>query len=185
MNGQFLLFGSRGGRDVRPKVDVGAGVTITAMRQRRYLIVFPAAISIGLTSCTSPSEPDWEFVQPQADAFIEAAATSANSLGAGTWRAAQSEETPSDGVTLDYPSEVRIEGIRAVCFGSGEANFGAMVRAESSWTAIDPVALTCDGEPRTVSLDAPLKGINAIRLNGRGEDNAAVLIAAAVEGSPE
>ena len=55
----------------------------------------------------------------------------------------------------------------------------------SSWTAIEPVVLTCDGEPRTVSLDAPFERVNAISLNGRGEDNAAVLIATAVEGFTE
>jgi len=71
------------------------------------------------------------------------------------------------------------------CFGGGEASFGAMVRAESSWSAIDPVALTCDGEPRTVSLDAPFEHINAIRLNGRGEDNTGVLIAAALTGATQ
>ena len=155
------------------------------MRRCRPLLVFPATLCIGLAACSSPAEPDWGAVQAQADAFIEAASTSEDSLGAGTWRAAPSEEVPSDGVTLDYPSAVRVEGIRAVCFGSGEANFGAMVLTESSWTAIDPVVLTCDGESRTVSLDAPFERINAISLNGRGEDNAAVLLAAAVEGSTE
>ena len=154
------------------------------MRRRRYLLVIPATLSIGLASCTPPAEPDWNAAQVEADDFIETARTSGDFLGAGTLRATQDGEVPLDGegITLDYPSEVRIEGISVACFGGGEASFGAMVRAESSWSAIDPVALTCDGEPRTVSLDAPFEHINAIRLNGRGEDNTGVLIAAAVSG---
>jgi len=154
------------------------------MRRCRNLLVIPATISIGLVSCTSPPEPDWVAAQAQADAFIETARTSGDFLGAGTLRATQDSEVPLDGegITLDYPSEVRVDGIRAVCFGGGEATFGLLVRAESSWAGIDPLALTCDGEPRTVSLDAPFEHISAIRLNGRVEDTAGALIAAALTG---
>lgn len=157
------------------------------MRQRRYLLVIPATLSVGLASCTSPPEPDWEAAQAQAAAFIETAGTSGDFLGAGTLRATQDGEVPLDGegITLDYPSEVRVDGFRAVCFGGGEATFGLLVRAESSWSGIDPLVLTCDGEPRAVSLDAPFEHINAIRLNGRVEDSAGVLIAAAVTGAAE
>ena len=154
------------------------------MRRRRYLLVIPATLSVGLASCTSPPAPDWEGAQAQADAFIETAGTSEDFLGAGTLRATQDGEVPLDGegITLDYPSEVRVDGFRAVCFGGGEATFGLLVRAESSWSGIDPLVLTCDGEPRTVSLDTPFEHINAIRLNGRVEDTAGALIAAALTG---
>ncbi|MCC3282886.1 hypothetical protein [Arthrobacter caoxuetaonis] len=155
------------------------------MHRRRYLLVIPATLSIGLASCTSPAEPDWDTAQAQADAFIETAATSESSLGAGTWRATQSEEVPFDGVTLSYPAEARIEGISVACFGGGEASFGAMVRAESSWSGIDPFTLTCDSQPRTVPLAAPLEQINAIRLSGGVEDSAGAVIAAAVTGTTE
>ena len=155
------------------------------MRRRRYLLVIPATLSVGLASCTSPPEPDWVAAQAQTDAFIETARTSGDFLGAGTLRATQDSEVPRGGeaITLDYPSEVRVDGIRAVCFGSGEATFGLLVRAESSWEVIGPPALTCDGEPRTVPLDEPLERINALRLNGQIQDDAGAVIAAAVTGS--
>lgn len=90
-----------------------------------------------------------------------------------------------EGITLDYPSQVRVDSIRAVCFGGGEASFGAAVRTDSAWSAIDPVTLICDGEPHTVPLAAPLEHINAIRLNGRVEDGAGALIAAALTGATQ
>lgn len=154
------------------------------MRRRRYLLVLPIVLSTGLASCSSPAEPDWNATQAQADAFHEAARTSGNFLGGGTLRAMQHDAVLMDdeGITLDYPSEARIEGISVACFGGGEASFGVTVRAESSWTGMDFMTLACDGEPRTVPLDEPFERINAVRFNGQIQDGAGAVIAAALTG---
>ena len=116
---------------------------------------------------------------------METEAASADSLGAGTWRAMRHDAVLMDdeGITLDYPSEARIEGISVACFGGGEASFGTTVRAGSSWTGLDFMTLACDGEPRTAPLDEPLERINAIRLNGHIQDGSGAVIAAAVTGT--
>ncbi|MEB7505422.1 hypothetical protein [Arthrobacter koreensis] len=157
--------------------------------RRRYLLVLPATLSIGLVSCTASPEPDWEAAQAQADAFTTAASAGAGYLGGG-WRAEQNEEVHGElheeqGVTLDYASEVRIDGISVACFGDGEAGFGVMVRTESLWTGLDPITLACNSEPHTVPLAAPLERINGIRLNGFFEGGPGAVITAAVTGASE
>lgn len=154
--------------------------------RRRYLLVLPATLSIGLVSCTASPEPDWEAGQAQADAFTTAASAGAGYLGGGSWRAVQNEEMPrSKAVTLDYPAEVRIDAISVACFGGGDASFGVMVRAESLWTGLDPITLACNSEPQTVPLTAPLERINEIRLNGGIEEGPGAVITAAVTGASE
>ncbi|KFF60038.1 hypothetical protein JF66_07075 [Cryobacterium sp. MLB-32] len=89
-------------------------------------------------------------------------------------------------MTLTYPSEVRIDGISVVCFGAGEALFGATVRSGSSWIgSVDSITLTCDGEVHTVPLSVPLERINAIILNGTVEKGAGAVIAAVITGAAE
>ena len=154
------------------------------MCHRLYPLAIAAAITIGISSCAAPSEPDWEAAQSEADSFTEAASAGGSFLGSGILRATQNAEAPFDGrgVTLTYPSEVRIDSISAACFGGGEVSFGVTVRTDSTWTGVAPIALTCDSEARTVPLAAPLDRINAISLNGGVEKGAGALIAAVVTG---
>lgn len=155
------------------------------MRRRRYLLVLPIVLSTGLASCSSPPDSEWEAAQAEADTFLEAASTSENFLGGGTLRALEHDAVRMDdeGITLDYPSEARIDGISVACFGGGEASFGSTVRAGSAWTGLDFMTLACDGEPRTAPLNEPLERVNALRLNGQIQDGAGAVIAAAITGT--
>ena len=159
--------------------------TVTAMRRHRSLLLIPAALAlaVSLSSCASSPEADWEAAQSQANGLIKASLTSKSFLGAGSFRAGPNSEAQLDepGVTLAYP-EVRIDGISAACFGDGEVHFGVTVRTGSSWTGIDPITLTCDREVHTVPLSAPLKRINAIRLNGGIEKGGGAVVAAVISG---
>lgn len=155
------------------------------MRRRRYLLVLPVVLSTALASCSSPPEPALQAAQAQADAFVESEAASANFLGAGSFLALQHDAVPlpDEGITLDYESDARIEGVNVACFGGGEASFGASVRTGSSWTGLDVMTLACDGEPRTAPLNEPLERVNALRLNGQIQDGAGAVIAAAIMGT--
>ena len=155
------------------------------MRRHRSLLLIPVALAlvVSLSSCASSPEPDWEAAQSQSNALVRASSTSASFLGAGSFHAGPNAGVQLDerGVTLAYP-EVRIDGISAACFGDGEVHFGVTVRTGSSWTGIDPITLTCDSEVHTVPLSAPLKRINAIRLNGGIEKGGGAVVAAVISG---
>lgn len=161
--------------------------TLTAMRHRRSVLVISVALSVCLSSCASPPEPDWQAAYSQATAFTEAASTSASFLGAGSLLAVPNSEVRLDdpGVTLAYPSEVRVDDISVACFGDGEAQFGVTVRTASSWTSMDSITLNCDSEVHTVPFSAPFERVNAISLNGIVEEGAGAVIAAVITGVVE
>ena len=157
--------------------------TVTAMRRHRSLLLIPVALALVVSLSSCASSPDWEAAQSQANALVRASSTSASFLGAGSFHAGPNAGVQLDerGVTLAYP-EVRIDGISAACFGDGEVHFGVTVRTGSSWTGIDPITLTCDSEVHTVPLSAPLKRINAIRLNGGIEKGGGAVVTAVITG---
>ena len=161
--------------------------TLTAMRQHRTLLVLPVVLAVTLSACASPPEPDWEAAQSEADSFTEASSMSASFLGSGSLHVMQ--DSPAvfgeGGVTLSYRSAVRVDEISVACFGDGEARFGVIVRAGSSWTGSDSITLACDSEVHTLPLATPLEGINAISLNGTVEKGAGAVIAAVITGTAE
>lgn len=161
--------------------------TLIAMRRHGFLLFVPVALAVSLTSCASSPEPDWEAAHSQANAFTEASSTSASFLGGGSLHAVPTADMALDepAVTLAYPSEVRINEINVACFGDGEANFGVVARAGSSWTGIDAITLTCDSEVHTVPLSASLERINAISLKGTTKMGTGAVIAAVIMGVAE
>ena len=161
--------------------------TLIALRQHRSLLVFPVVLAVTLSGCASSPEPDWEAAQSQADSFTEASSTSASFLGAGSLHAMQDPPAAfgEGGVTLSYPSAVRVDEISVACFGDGEARFGVSVRVGSSWTGSDSITLACGSEVHTLPLSAPLEAINAISLNGTVEKRAGAVIAAVITGTAE
>lgn len=115
---------------------------------------------------------------------MDAAEGAEGFLGAGSLRLSPEDPPPSDdeGVTLDYPSGVTIEGLRVVCFGAGVTNFSFATRTGASWAGSESIEVECDGTERAVELRGPIEGVNAVRLNGALMDGLGAIVAASVSG---
>lgn len=156
------------------------------MSRRALSVVVSVLIAVGVSSCASAPEPEWDLGEAGAGDFTEAATSAEGFLGAGSFRVGP--ETPAQdepSVTLDYPVDARLDGLRVACFGEGQIRFGFSSRSASSWTGSDPIDVDCDGEANQVSFPEPLEHVDAISFHGALNKGSGAVVAVVVSGSTD
>lgn len=155
------------------------------MSNRGISLLVAAALTVGLVSCASQSEPDWDTASGQAGDFVEAAEDSDGYLGSGWLRVSPEDPPPGDedGVTLDYPSGATIEGLNVACFGDGVIRFDFTARGGSSGDRGLAIDVECDGTENSADLGEPLEDVDAVRFSGVLADGTGAVVAASVTGT--
>lgn len=161
--------------------------TVEDMRIRHAALVPLAALAICLTACTARAEPDLRAAEEQASEFAAQAEAGNAFLGAGSLSLNSQDTAPSDdeGVTLTYPSEMRVDEVRVACFGEGKVSFGYAVRIDSSWLGDESVDVACDGVENVLTPLEPFEDVTAVNLNGILVEGPGAVLVAVVSGAGE
>lgn len=158
--------------------------TVSLMHQSLRSVVLIAVLATGLFSCASTAETDWQSMQDDADGFVNAATAEDGSLGAATQRLTAQDPPPADdgGITLNFPSEVSIDGAVATCFGDGTAQLEYSVTSEEGSVVSGSVDILCDGGETEIPLAERGDAVrfSAVLVSGTG-----AVVAAAVSGGAE
>lgn len=136
----------------------------------------PAALAlVGLVlllpACSSPpAGASEDEIAAWMDRSPDASAGDRN-LGEATGRSTVADDavpTPGEGISLEYPEPVRLDGVRLSCLGGGTLDFALSVATTAGTTEQTVAAVPCDEEPHEQA--APATGVTSVRVDASGAD---------------